>query len=852
MEKYGTLKTGGLWCKVETEKEETVYLMLEKIILAPGCNGTELLRSMAKSGINTFGYRIMSGAELSKTALLRSAVSVTEKFLPQIEEASIIDSFIREISYFSNASYADSEQLAAAIRSMRMLIASDETDTVHAKLLQGEFPEKNNAIISAYDRFMEEIKKADVIDSVSLIRKAAEEAESFDAEFITLKEYPLTVLEKAMISHISGNSYKELSVADFFNAAEKEPETVLTESYGASNEVEDILGFIYTNRIPLDKCTVAVTETNRYAQLFYDYSLQYGFRLTFGCGVPVLNSNAARLLKAYLHWQTDGYHGVSALKGIVLGEAFNRKALAAALGNEDMSGKDLVCILETAGFLRLSSDKDSNKKAIEGYETTNPDKEKLAAVKKLAAELEKPVSEFIKAYADVRDGHPGRIDRSAISVVTDALDSYFRHSVRGSLEEIINEILNKTVCSENSREGALYVTSLKGAMAGMRENLFIAGLSADSFPGSPRENYLLLDCDYKLFAKEPDAPTSAECVRRKINLYHDLRSLAAKLGINVRLSYSDYDLAELKEKNLSSVVTEPAEVRKTGFFSYDTESAVRIGRAYNSGKEILFHEPLKEDITSSCSLDKEYSPSSIDVFFNCPRAFMLERVLGIEEAEEEKPFEVINAAEMGTLVHSMMEYTADHRDDHISREDFCSEGEKRFEAFLLEKRPVLDNAAESDKQTFLKILMNAYDQDPDNEVVSAEEKKHVVHESGVKIKGIPDRVEKLQNGEYIIADFKTGAHFKHKKDDIDTCLQVVVYAYMMEKSGIPVSGCEYRYLRNPKIIPCRYDEDMKKCLTDKLTVFKNALEKGDFPCTENEDNCKYCTFKGFCGKGKKA
>lgn len=830
--------------KIKMEKHE-------KIILAPGCNGSELLRSMAKFGANTFGYRVMSSIELSKTALIRSGINVTEDYLPGIDEAAIIDSFIREIDYFKNASFADSEQLAAAIRSMRMRIAADEANTVNEKLSQGKFREKNLAIITAYDRFMEEIRKAGMIDSISLIRKGIEEAKSFDAEFITLKEYPLTILEKALISHVSGETYEEISLTDLFHADKDGEEAVLTESYGASNEVEDILGFIYTNNIPLDKCTIAVTETNSYSQLFYDYSLQHGFKLTLGCGVPILNSNPARLLKAYTHWQTDGYHGVTALKDIVFGEAFNRKALAVLLGDEDMSRKDMGNILEAAGLLRISSDKDSNKAAIAGYEKTQPKKEMLSAVKVLAAELEKPVSEFIKDYSDVRDGHPGRIDRSAINVVTVALDSYFSHAAGGSIEEITREILNKSVCSENSREGALYVTSLSGAMASMRENLFIAGLSADSFPGSPRENYLLLDCDYELFAKEPDIPTSSECIRKKISTYHELRNLAAKLGVKVRLSYSDYDLAELKDKNLSSVVTEPV-TRKTGFFAYDTDSAVSIGRAYNDGKDIIFHEPVKEEITSSCSLDYEYSPSAIDVFFNCPRAFMLSRVLGIEEPEEDKPFEVINAAEMGTLVHSMMEYKAEHRDDQISKEDFCKEGKNRFEVFLLAKRPILDDAAKSDEQTFMKILMNAYEQDPDNEVISAEDKKHVVHETGVKLKGIPDRVEKLSDGTNIIADFKTGSKLKHVKDDIDTCLQVIIYAYMMEKSGTPISACEYRYLRNPKIITCRYDDEMKGRLSDKLNIFKNALEKGEFPCSEDEESCRYCSFSAFCGKGEEA
>ena len=59
-----------------------------------------------------------------------------------------------------------------------------------------------------------------------------------------------------------------------------------------------------------------------------------------------------------------------------------------------------------------------------------------------------------------------------------------------------------------------------GAMACMRQNLYVCGLSSSEFPGSPSENYLLLDSDYQLFAGEPFVeeemlPTSANLMQKK-------------------------------------------------------------------------------------------------------------------------------------------------------------------------------------------------------------------------------------------------------------------------------------------------------------------------------------------------
>ena len=109
-------------------------------------------------------------------------------------------------------------------------------------------------------------------------------------------------------------------------------------------------------------------------------------------------------------------------------------------------------------------------------------------------------------------------------------------------------------------------------------------------------------------------------------------------------------------------------------------------------------------------------------------------------------------------------------------------------------------------------------------------------------------MEKTAEGEYIIADYKTGKRVKHLANDIDTCMQVVIYAYLMEQKNLPISRCEYRYLRDGITIPCRYDDSMKEKLDTKLAIFKNALTTGQFPVAESSDACRYCTLAGICGR----
>ena len=70
----------------------------------------------------------------------------------------------------------------------------------------------------------------------------------------------------------------------------------------------------------------------------------------------------------------------------------------------------------------------------------------------------------------------------------------------------------------------------------------------------------------------------------------------------------------------------------------------------------------------------------------------------------------------------------------------------------------------------------------------------------------------------------------------------------MEQKEIPISRCEYRYLRDGVTVPCRYDDAMKEKLNEKLLAFKDALTTGQFPCAASKDSCKYCTLSNICGK----
>lgn len=829
--------------------------MTEKILLVPGANGTELLRTLARFGTNTLGLRVMNAAEFARFALMRSGIVPSGGFLPRKQEPAIIDGFIREIPYFASSGYADSEKIADAMYRLRSLIPDGEWDKLHSTLPRGEFPEKNQGLLTVYQRYLATLNATGNVDTVGLLRSAMEQAAQLSCEVYTLQEYPLTPLEQGLADRLAGKRISS-SLIDLFHVPAAPFRNIdYTSSYGSSNEVEGIIDYIVTQGIPFDECTVAVADTARYPRLFYDFAQSHNLPVTFGCGVPILYANPARLLKLLYHWSTAGYFGVDALRELLHSDAFDRKKLLGVLGLEKTG--QLEKVIDLAGQLRLSFDAEENRQKIAALPA---DTAFAGAVAALAEEFSLGQSKLIEKYAVIRKDIVGRVDRSALSVIGDALDSYARFAGESGITPIIPEILRRFVCSENSREGCLFVTGISGAMASMRKHLFIAGLSADNFPGAPRENYLLLDSDYLLFAKEDAAPTSIGRIQQNKNTLDNLLALASALDVGIHISYSNYDLAALKQANPSSVLYEifkkqygqegtlqqyKKAIHPVGYFDRQMSDADALGRAYVQGMEIDYARPDFAEKSCAFTRDKEFSPTRLDEFFTCPYKFFLTTIMGIKEAEQDDPFEVISASALGTLAHSLMEELAHSPCD---ADAFSERADAAFDRFLLTRPPIHTEAANREKTVFRNMMKTAYTADPHNEVLASEEEQIFRHDTGILLKGYPDRVEKTPEGEYIIADYKTGKNIKHKPQDIDTCLQVVIYAYLMEQKGIPISGCEYRYLRYGITIPCRYDEDMKQQLNDKMLIFKEALSTGQFPATGKGRTCDYCGLKSLCTK----
>ena len=898
----------------------------ERILIAPGIKENDLKKSLALRGINTFNLRILSAEELAKRALLLSGIALGAEIMSEQEEAVILSKESPKEPYFSDITYTDVIRIASAIRRARSFITSPDEEAEFERILsKGPFDAKNRALINIYKRLKSIVKESGKPDRIDIIRKAIAEAKPMDGEILTLEEFPLNPLEKSLAEHLNGGAITPVKLHEFFGLPEKEVKVdAYYNCYGASNEVQHILDLIYRER-KLDECVVALADVAAYSQLFFDYSLLYDIPITFGAGIPIGNSNPAKLLKLYHHWSGDGLYGRLSIMQMLNSPAFDRKKLKEKFPeDENFRWPKFVDLL---GDIRFTENKEENLEIVKKYEeavraeeeTVNKNRADewrsyrnkltcLPALKIMAEELGEPCEVFISRYAYIRsvvDGKTGHLlnilDSAASAAIYDELSIVRNAGIDFSDKDLIKNLLKKSVCAQKSAPGCMHITTIPGAFSSLRKNLFVAGLGASAFPGSPREDYLLLDADLECFDSDVEDYKSDGATRKKIANLRNLLAFAASMDVSVTLSYSGQNLSELKKENASSFIFDTLATQhgsdkkyeeledyilKVGYFQPAISATRLIGESYNARKKIEAEEvqmsmPVKkepnedgevktegaeaaatgaeadgveaaeapDEITVGGSIVRRFSPSALESFFSCPKKFFLSYVLGLSEPVEDDLFSVIAANDRGTLAHSLMEYSGEHRD--ISVEEFLEVCEQTFDRYILENRPLIQENVQNVKEDFLEMMKNAKEMETENEIVLKEEDISAVYGSKLVLHGYPDRVEKLPNGKLLVVDFKTGYNVKHIKEDVDTCLQVMIYAYILHKAGYEVEGGEYRYPRAGETVICHFNDATCKALFKKLDEFYEAIEKEDFPFQDNtelrKESCQYCKFSAVCG-----
>ena len=859
------------------------------IVLTNSIDESEKIKSLASFNESTFDLRYMSALELAEYLLQLSGISYEQAFIKNDELAALIYKQIKAITYFELFTFNDVLGLVDTLEDLRYQIIDNEAKTIFSQLPMDKFVAKNKALKNAYEIIIKALEDNNYIDEIGIVRLALKEIKTqSNIEFIRYEKSHLRPLELALLNKATGKEVPETKINE-----EAKPLAIerYTKAFGQTNEIEDILNYIYEKKIPFDQCLIASAEEANYANILSNYRDLLKAPITLGVGKLISSTNPGKVFALLDDWKNSNYRYEFLLK-LVNSESFNQEQLKEDLNlpedlsslNADLDKRNQIsldAITEIVGRLKVNfEDKENNLKKYEDYEklvkkylddkynieNTKSRIKTLGHVKKFIEIINLGLYNFIERYSISKD----KVDSSALSKILKMI--YFEDNFGVPYDDGRDILFNQKISREKPQPGTLYFTSISRAASCLRKYLFITGLSSNNFPGSSKENALLLDIDYLPFGVK-DA-SNREIINNKES-YEALLEEAKKYNVEIHLSWASYNSETLKAQNSSSVVFETykeengqdktlgdfnkefsnTKYRYIEYFDSQLLPISDLGKVLQKNKTNAVNkveEKEEAEISVESLKGKAFSASALGDFAKCEYLFYLKYVLGIKQPEDIDIFEVIPANEYGTMAHDLLEHLNKSK---TSLDEFKEQAANRFNEYLIFNPSDNPALVEKSRKDFVKMMQNAYEMEENSKTALSEHDEYCTHKpTGLRIHGFPDSVIKNTDGTYRIVDYKTGRSMKHFVDDIPSMIQCTVYSYVIEnKCHLNVTSFEYRYLRNKAHV---YSNDKGYTmathysnLDSVLEKLKVAIETGHFDDAD-ASICKDCYHKDVCTKRK--
>ena len=610
-------------------------------------------------------------------------------------------------------------------------------------------------------------------DLYDLLYELNEQPKKISANVIYFDDLPFSSLGISLFS-----KYFDLKANQFAKWLSRKENPVIKgyNCFGKNNEFANLINII-NNKILLDQCLIVLNDSTDITELTTELE-RFDIQYTSSLGIPFSQTDVGRFINK-LKYMKDKEWGIEAYKQLFNASFFDADKYTSTL-TTDKEKDDFIKYL---GWLRPSFDKSP----------ITVDFSLYSSKKKIILQAVQGVCDEINNQHRMFDFIKDNLTNSADNFETlKTLDKYqdYMDQYGIDFDIIVDKLLSSSVSQHISKEGALHICSLSQAFSSLREHVFVIGLDS-SFPGNPKENYLLFD--EELLAMSAKRYTSEELVKEN----KEMMKLLILSSQNCYLSYSYYNVIDNKNINPSSVIQE-LNVSPTPFtYEQDVLTANnKIVSDYNKGIISIPNNthPLYT-YDPSLILDKDYKPSDFNKYFieENKLNFILNYIFDITIADEDDPYVVINAMDKGNVFHSAMEQFDKNT---VSEQDFVNKGLKLFDEFIATKPPIVQAEVIKIRDSFKRGLINAYQDDPKNIHVLSEKYIPSCDVYGLHFAGKFDRIEKEKGtGKYILVDYKTSeSSNKHKNDDVISCMQGLIYAEMVEKAlKIKIDRCVFRY-----------------------------------------------------------
>ncbi|CRF45985.1 PD-(D/E)XK nuclease family protein [Helicobacter heilmannii] len=238
----------------------------------------------------------------------------------------------------------------------------------------------------------------------------------------------------------------------------------------------------------------------------------------------------------------------------------------------------------------------------------------------------------------------------------------------------------------------------------------------------------------------------------------------------------------------------------------------------------------------------KFSATSMNHFVSCPRRFYLKYLQGLNAPEN-------NNADMGSFLHALLKtHYEKHPQTPISAQ-ILLEGAKATPKW--QEMNALDKLSfEVAVDKMEKFFMKESERLERGRVVACE-KPFVFSFEGFSLRGQIDRIDALDDGSYVLIDYKYKSSKDLKTDSLESVaesqdFQLSLYTLASTKElSAPLQAGFYSLKDGElKIESQEVLHAKQECLKEILNALKQPF---DFVKNPSKKNCQYCSYQDICG-----
>ena len=276
---------------------------------------------------------------------------------------------------------------------------------------------------------------------------------------------------------------------------------------------------------------------------------------------------------------------------------------------------------------------------------------------------------------------------------------------------------------------------------------------------------------------------------------------------------------------------------------------------------LLAGDNAREVLRERFGLEKlVISATSLEDFFGCPFYYFQKHILGIERWEEPEAALSIDALDLGSLYHAILE---DYYQSHAR--DIATVAKRHFDEFQRRGVTGYPTVWEVKKQIVIEELAAFIERDRNASVgwrpTDFEKEFHgIVVAPPVRLRGTIDRIDRSDDGMRArVLDYKTGRVSRNVRDDslaggetLQLPLYILAAENLLPKVRVDSASCLYFTLRGGyRTVTFTHEalDGQRPALSHLLDTAANMIRGGVFAQYATAEGCRQCDYRAICGNG---